>query len=36
MACREDLLKIYELLQAYFEISTGAADSPFEVMVERS
>jgi endonuclease-3 related protein len=34
MGCREDLLKIYELLQGYFgDLHWWPADSPFEVMV---
>ncbi len=34
MGCREDLLKIYELLYGYFgDLHWWPADSPFEVMV---
>ncbi len=34
MGCREDLLKIYELLNGYFgDLHWWPADSPFEVMV---
>lgn len=34
MGCREDLLKIYELLHGYFgDLHWWPADSPFEVMV---
>jgi endonuclease-3 related protein len=34
MGCREDLLKIYELLQGHFgDLHWWPADSPFEVMV---
>ncbi len=34
MVCREDLLKIYELLHGYFgDLHWWPADSPFEVMV---
>jgi endonuclease-3 related protein len=34
MGCREDLLKVYELLNGYFgDLHWWPADSPFEVMV---
>lgn len=34
MVCREDLLKVYELLHGYFgDLHWWPADSPFEVMV---
>lgn len=34
MVCREDLLKVYELLHGYFgDLQWWPADSPFEVMV---